>query len=89
MGPDRFAALPGALFGLGFAQMVVTVLTIAVSNRTDSDIEDEVFHQPDTDVVRSQGAMPHRSPASARYCPATLVTRLPTISAATRAPYAS
>ena len=30
------------------------MLTIAVSNGTDSGIEDEVFHQPDTNVVRSQ-----------------------------------
>jgi hypothetical protein len=53
-----------------------------VSNGTDSGIEDEVFHQPDTDVVRSQARSCTDHPLRRGHCAATLVTRLPTISAA-------
>jgi len=62
--------------------MVLTVLTIAVSNGTDSGIEDEVFHQPDTDVVRSQARSCTDQALRRGHCAATLVTRLPTISTA-------
>jgi hypothetical protein len=36
--------------------MVLTVLTIAVSNGTDRGTEDEVFHQPDNERRPLSGA---------------------------------